>query len=70
MAITIPPGPVPRTQPGLHLQEEGFEVAVVGDATATARGPEGDRDLAALINVRYLADALWTTDEAVRRING
>jgi biuret amidohydrolase len=70
MAITIPPGPVPRTQSGLHLQEEGFEVAVVGDATAAARWPEGDGDLAALINFRYLADALWTTDKAVRRING
>jgi hypothetical protein len=39
------------------------------DATA-ARWPEGDGDLATLINVRYLADDLWTTDEAVRRING
>ena len=53
-----------------HLQEEGFEVAVVRDATAAARLPEGDGYLAAIINFRYLADALWTTDEAVRRING
>jgi hypothetical protein len=45
-------------------------VAVVRDATAAARWPEGDGDLATLINVRYLADALWTTDAAVRRISG
>jgi biuret amidohydrolase len=56
-------------QPGLHLQKEEFEVVVMRDATA-ARWPEGDGDLATLINVRYLADDLWTTDEAVRRING
>jgi nicotinamidase-related amidase len=40
-----------------HLQEEGFEVAVVRDATAGVRLPEGDGYLAALINFRYLADA-------------
>ena len=40
------------------------------DATAATRLPEEDGDLTALINFRYLADALWTTDEAVRRING
>jgi hypothetical protein len=45
-------------------------VAVVRDATAAARLTEGDGCLAAIINFRYLADALWTTDEAVRRISG
>ncbi len=33
-----------------------------------ARLPEGDGYLAAIINFRYIANALWTTDEAVARI--
>ncbi len=52
-----------------ELLEQGFEVAVVRDATAAARLPEGDGYLAALINFRYVANGLWTTDEAVSRIN-
>ena len=57
-------------QAHLHeLLEQGYEVAVVRDATAAAMLPEGDGYLAALINFRYIANALWTTDEAVRRIN-
>lgn len=52
-----------------ELLEQGFEVAVVRDATAAAQLPEGDGYLAALINFRYVANGLWTTDEAVARIN-
>ncbi len=52
-----------------ELLEQGFEVAVVKDATAAAKLPEGDGYLAALINFRYIANALWTTDVAVKRIN-
>ena len=48
-----------------ELLEQGFEVAVVKDATAAAMLPEGDGYLAAIINFRYMANALWTTDEAV-----
>ena len=51
-----------------ELMERGFEVAVVGDATAAAMLPEGDGYLAALTNFRYIANALWTTDEALARI--
>ena len=51
-----------------ELLEQGFDVAVVRDATAAAMLPEGDGYLAALINFRYMANALWTTDEAVARI--
>lgn len=51
-----------------NLLERGYEVAVVRDATAAAKLPEGDGYLAALTNFRYVANALWTTDEAVRRI--
>jgi len=53
-----------------ELLEQGFEVAVVKDATAAAKVPEGDGYLAALINFRYMANAVWTTDEAVKRILG
>jgi nicotinamidase-related amidase len=52
------------------LLENGFEVAVARDATAAAKVPEGDGYLAAIINFRYLANAVWTTDEAVRRVTG
>jgi len=47
--------------------EQGFEVAVVRDATAGAKLPEGDGYLAALINFRMMANAVWTTDETVER---
>lgn len=57
-------------QAHLHeLLEQGFEVAVVRDATAAARLPEGDGYLAALINFRYIANDLWTTEEAVALIS-
>lgn len=48
-----------------ELVEQGFEVAVVKDATAGPRLPEGDGYLAALVNFRFLANAVWTTAEAV-----
>jgi nicotinamidase-related amidase len=48
-----------------ELVEQGFEVAVVKDATAGPRVPEGDGYLAALVNYRFLASAVWTTAEAV-----
>ena len=51
-----------------ELLEMGFEVAVVRDATAAAILPEGDGYLAAIINFRFIANDLLTTDEAVARI--
>lgn len=51
-----------------HLLEEGFEVAVVRDAVAAAKFPEGDGYLAALINFRFIANGLWTTEETVKRL--
>ena len=53
-----------------ELLEMGFEVAVVRDATAAAILPEGDGYLAAIINFRFIANELWTTTEAVKRIQG
>jgi len=52
-----------------ELLEQGFEVAVIKDATAAAQIPEGDGYLAALINFRFMANAVWTTDEAVARLS-
>ena len=52
-----------------ELLETGFEVAVVKDATAAAMVPEGDGYLAALTNFRYMANAVWTTDEAITQIS-
>ena len=52
------------------LLEQGFEIAVVRDATAAAKIPEGDGYLAAIINFRFIANAVWTTDEALARIHG
>jgi nicotinamidase-related amidase len=52
-----------------ELLEQGFEVVVVKDATAGAQVPEGDGYQAALVNFRYLANAVVTTDEAVAAIN-
>lgn len=57
------------TQAHLYeLLEQGFEVAVVRDATAGAKLPEGDGYLASLINFRFVAHGLWTTEETVSRI--
>ena len=51
-----------------HLLEEGFEVAVVRDATAGPRLAVGDGYLAALTNYSFLAHAVWLTEEAVSHI--
>lgn len=53
-----------------ELLEQGFEVAVVKDATAAAQLPEYDGYAAALINFRFIANTVWTTDEALAAMNG
>jgi nicotinamidase-related amidase len=46
--------------------EQGFEVAVVKDATAGAQHPElGDGYQSALTNFGFIANAVLSTDEAV-----
>lgn len=52
-----------------ELVEQGFEVAVVTDATAAAQVPEGDGYQAALVNFRYIANANWNTKLAVEKIS-
>ena len=52
-----------------ELLEQGFEVAVVSDATAAAIVEEGNGYEAALVNFRFIANTVWTTEEAVQLIN-
>lgn len=50
-----------------ELLEQGFEIAVVKDATAGPRHPTiGDGYKAAVVNYGFLANAVLTTDEAVQ----
>ena len=51
-----------------ELLEQGFEVAVVTDATAAAQTPEIDGYAAALTNFRFLANATWSTADAIGKI--
>jgi nicotinamidase-related amidase len=49
-----------------ELTEQGFEVSVIGDATAAAKHPElGDGYAAALTNFRYIASDVVTTHDVV-----
>ncbi len=50
------------------LLEQGFEVAVVKDATAAAQLEEGDGYAAALTNFRFMANVVWSTEEAMNAI--
>jgi nicotinamidase-related amidase len=50
-----------------ELLEQGFEIAVVKDATAGPRHPElGDGYKAAIINYGFLANSVLSTDDAVK----
>jgi nicotinamidase-related amidase len=53
-----------------NLLEQGFEVAVVKDATAAAQAPGLDGYAAALTNYRLLASAVWTTAQAAAAMEG
>jgi nicotinamidase-related amidase len=48
-----------------ELLEEGYEVAVVGDATASAIIPGFDGNLAAQTNFRFVASHVYKTNELV-----
>lgn len=51
-----------------ELLEQGFEVAVVQDATAAAKVPEGDGYASAVTNFRFMANTVLTTAKAVQLI--
>jgi len=50
------------------LIDAGFEVAMVRDAIAGAVNEEGDGYHAAMVNYRFMANAVWTTKETVKRV--
>ncbi len=52
-----------------ELLEQGFEVAVVADATAGAKVPEGDGYEAALVNFRFIANAVMSTEEVTHALS-
>jgi len=61
----------PRTESHLRrLLAQGFEVAVVKDAMTPAKGPDGDRHEAALASLSRMANAVWSTDVALKRLAG
>lgn len=54
-----------------HLREfleRGFEVVVVRDAVAGPKLPDGDGYLSALVNFRYTANSVMTTDEVLKHL--
>jgi nicotinamidase-related amidase len=52
-----------------ELLEQGFEIAVVKDATAAPRHPElGDGYKAAIINFGFLANAVLSTEDVVKAV--
>ncbi len=52
------------------LLEDGFEIAVVKDATAAAQLPSGDCYEAALLNFRMMASSVQTTESIVNQLQG
>ncbi len=64
-------GPVANICLESHMRdiiEAGCEVAMVRDAVAAAVNEEGDGYAAAMVNWRFMANALWTTDETIRKM--
>ena len=52
-----------------ELLEQGFEVAVVTDATAAAKLPGFDGYEAAFVNFRLMASDVWSTAQAVKTLS-
>jgi nicotinamidase-related amidase len=64
-------GPVANICLESHMRdiiEAGIEVAMVRDAVAAAVNEEGDGYEAAMINWRFMANAVWTTEETIKRM--
>lgn len=56
----------------LKAQEDAIKVHavfVIRDATASPTTPEGDTYEAALINCRYIANALWSTAQTLELLD-
>jgi len=64
-------GPVANICLESHMRdiiEAGIEVAMVRDAVAAAVNEEGNGYEAAMINWRFMANAVWTTEETIKRM--
>ena len=48
-----------------QLVEQGFQVAVVADATAAAKLPGYDGYEAAFVSFRFIASDVWSTEHAI-----
>jgi nicotinamidase-related amidase len=51
-----------------NLIQNGFQVVMVRDAVAAAANEEGSGYDAAMINWRFMANGVWTTEETVRKM--
>jgi nicotinamidase-related amidase len=64
-------GPVANICLESHMRdiiEAGIEVAMVRDAVAAGVNEEGDGYEAAMVNWRFMANAVWTTEEAIKKM--
>jgi len=64
-------GPVANICLESHMRdiiEAGCEVAMVRDAVAAGVNEEGNGYEAAMVNYRFMANAVWATEEAVKRM--
>ena len=64
-------GPVGNICLESHMRdivEAGIEVAMVRDAIAAGVNDEGDGYAAAMVNYRFMANAMWTTEHAVQKM--
>jgi nicotinamidase-related amidase len=64
-------GPVGNICLESHMRdiiEAGMEVAMVRDAVAAGVNDEGDGYVAAMVNYRFMANAVWTTEETVKKM--
>ena len=64
-------GPVANICLESHMRdviEAGMEVAMVRDAVAAGVNDEGDAYRAAMVNWRFMANAVWTTKETVEKM--
>ncbi len=53
-----------------ELIEQGFDVTVISDATAAAQNELGDGYASAMVNFRFIANGVVTTEEAIQALTG
>ncbi len=53
-----------------ELIEQGFDVTVISDATAAAQNELGDGYASAMVNYRFIANGVVTTEEVIQALTG